>query len=43
VRFVAHLRDERKFDSVDELIVQVGRDCDAAGALLATVEPGHVA
>jgi len=43
VRFVAHLRDERKFDSVDELIVQMGRDCDAAGALLATVEPGHVA
>ncbi len=41
VRFVAHLRDELKFEAVDDLIAQMGRDCVAAGDLLATVEPGH--
>jgi len=41
VRFVRHLRDELKFESVDDLIEQMGRDCQAAGALLATVEPGQ--
>jgi riboflavin kinase/FMN adenylyltransferase len=30
VRFVEHLRDERKFDSVDELREQMQRDCDEA-------------
>ena len=29
VRFVARLRDEVKFDSVDELIAQMARDCDS--------------
>ena len=40
VRFVARLRDELKFDSVDDLIAQMGRDCDNARALLAPLEPG---
>jgi riboflavin kinase/FMN adenylyltransferase len=30
VRFVARLREERKFDSLDALVEQMGRDCDAA-------------
>jgi riboflavin kinase/FMN adenylyltransferase len=30
VRFVEHLRDERKFESVDELRAQMQRDCDEA-------------
>jgi riboflavin kinase/FMN adenylyltransferase len=30
VRFVAHLRDEQKFDSADDLIEQMHRDCDEA-------------
>jgi riboflavin kinase/FMN adenylyltransferase len=28
VQFVAHLRDEEKFDSVDDLLAQMHRDCD---------------
>ena len=34
VQFVQHLRDERKFDSVDALIAQMSLDCDAARQLL---------
>ena len=34
VRFVERLRDELKFDSVDELVAQIGRDCDQARAIL---------
>ena len=30
VRFVERLRDEQKFDSVDELRAQISRDCDEA-------------
>jgi riboflavin kinase/FMN adenylyltransferase len=35
VRFVARLRGEVKFDSVEDLIVQMRRDCDQARSLLA--------
>lgn len=35
VRFVARLRDERKFDSVEALIEQMGRDVDRCRSLLA--------
>jgi riboflavin kinase/FMN adenylyltransferase len=34
VRFVAHLRGEERFASVDELVEQMGRDCDEARAVL---------
>jgi riboflavin kinase/FMN adenylyltransferase len=34
VRFVARLRGEVRFDSVDELIAQIGRDCDEARRIL---------
>lgn len=34
VRFVERLRPEEKYDSVDELIDQMGRDCDAARRIL---------
>ncbi|MEY2433654.1 MAG: riboflavin kinase / adenylyltransferase [Acidimicrobiaceae bacterium] len=34
VRFVARLRDELKFDSVDALLEQMHRDCDEARQLL---------
>lgn len=34
VEFTAHLRDELRFDSVDDLIVQMGLDCDEARRLL---------
>lgn len=34
VRFVQRLRDEARFDSVDELVAQMGRDCDQARAVL---------
>ncbi|MEY2423591.1 MAG: riboflavin kinase / adenylyltransferase [Acidimicrobiaceae bacterium] len=34
IRFVAHLRDEVKFDSVDELLAQMHRDCDEARRML---------
>ncbi len=34
VRFVERLRGELKFDTVDDLIAQMGRDCDAARAVL---------
>ncbi len=34
VQFVAHLRDEERFDSVDALIAQMGRDCDRARQVL---------
>jgi riboflavin kinase/FMN adenylyltransferase len=40
VRFVARLRAEEKFDSVDDLVAQMGRDCDQARQLLAGLEPG---
>lgn len=35
VRFVARLRDELRFDSVDDLVTQMGRDCDEARQVLA--------
>ncbi|SRR5579875_632822 len=35
VRFVARLRDEQRFSSVEELVAQMGRDVDAARAALA--------
>jgi len=35
VQFVERLRDELKFDSVDALVAQMGRDVDQARALLA--------
>jgi FAD synthase len=34
VQFVAHLRDELKFDSVDALIAQMGKDVDQCRTLL---------
>ncbi|MCU1353453.1 MAG: riboflavin kinase/FMN adenylyltransferase [Acidimicrobiales bacterium] len=34
VRFVARLRGEERFDSVDDLVAQIARDCDQARALL---------
>jgi riboflavin kinase / FMN adenylyltransferase len=34
VEFVHHLRDELKFDALDDLIAQIGRDCDDARRLL---------
>jgi riboflavin kinase/FMN adenylyltransferase len=40
VRFVSHLRDELKFESVDALVAQMARDCDEAGTLLDQLEPG---
>jgi riboflavin kinase/FMN adenylyltransferase len=42
VRFVERLRDERKFDSVDALVAQIGRDCDDAAHHLGSLEPGTV-
>jgi riboflavin kinase/FMN adenylyltransferase len=36
VRFVARLRDEVKFDSVDALVVQMAADCDQAREILRT-------
>jgi riboflavin kinase/FMN adenylyltransferase len=35
VRFVRRLRDEERFDSVDALVAQMGRDCDRARHVLA--------
>lgn len=34
VRFVEHLRDEERFDSVEALVDQMARDCDRAAQLL---------
>jgi riboflavin kinase/FMN adenylyltransferase len=34
VRFVEHLRGEQRFDSVDELLAQMRRDCDRAREIL---------
>ena len=34
VRFVGWLRGEAKFDSVDDLVEQIGRDCDEARRVL---------
>ena len=34
VRFVGWLRGEAKFDSVDDLVEQIGRDCDEARGVL---------
>lgn len=39
VRFVARLRGEARFDSVDELVAQIGRDCDDARGVLGA-DPG---
>lgn len=35
VRFVARLRGEERYGSVEELVAQIGRDCEAARAALA--------
>ena len=35
VRFIERLRGEQKFDSVDALIAQMGRDCEQARTILA--------
>lgn len=40
VDFVARLRDEENFDSVDDLITQMNRDCDQARAILASDTTG---
>ena len=37
VAFHAFIRPEAKYDSMDALMVQIARDCDAAKALLATI------
>jgi riboflavin kinase/FMN adenylyltransferase len=34
VRFVARLRGEERFESVDALVAQIAQDCDDARALL---------
>jgi riboflavin kinase/FMN adenylyltransferase len=34
VRFQQRLRGEERFDSVEALVAQIGRDCDAARAVL---------
>ena len=34
VRFVERLRSEERFDSVDDLVAQMGRDCERAAATL---------
>jgi riboflavin kinase / FMN adenylyltransferase len=39
VRFVERLRDEQRFDSVDALVTQMGRDCDRAREVLAAATP----
>ena len=39
VQFVDRLRDELKFDSVDALVEQMGRDCDVARRLLGVARP----
>jgi len=36
VRFVAHLRGEERFDSVEALVAQIAIDCDQARTLLGT-------
>lgn len=41
VRFIARLRDERRFDSVADLIVQIGRDIAAARERFAAVDSGE--
>jgi riboflavin kinase / FMN adenylyltransferase len=35
VRFVARLRGEQRFEHVEDLVAQIGRDCDRARAILA--------
>ena len=40
VRFAARLRAEEKFDSVDALVAQMGRDCDQARSVLRRLQPG---
>jgi riboflavin kinase/FMN adenylyltransferase len=40
VRFVARLRDELKFDSVDALVAQMARDCEDAAERLDDLQPG---
>ena len=41
VRFIAWLRGEERFESVDALVAQMHADCDQARALLADVAPGR--
>jgi len=39
LRFVSRLRNEQRFESVDRLVEQIGRDVDAGSRILASVEP----
>jgi riboflavin kinase/FMN adenylyltransferase len=34
VRFVARLRGEERFESVEDLVAQIGRDCEEARKIL---------
>ncbi len=40
VRFVERLRGEVRFDRVEDLVAQMGRDCDDARRVLEAAEPG---
>ncbi len=42
VEFVAHIRDDRKFDTVEELKAQMETDCRVARKLLAAAGPGPI-
>jgi len=42
IDFIAFLREERKFASVDELIAQIRNDSEHARRLLPSANPGHV-
>ena len=39
VEFVAKLRDEEKFDSLESMVEQIGRDAEQARGLLAPSNP----
>jgi riboflavin kinase/FMN adenylyltransferase len=42
VGFVAYLRPELKFDSVDGLVTQMAADCAESRAILSAIDPGSV-
>ncbi len=42
VDFVARLRDEQRFQSVDALVAQIGLDVDRTRKVLATTDPGDL-
>ena len=39
VRFIAKIRDEKKFDGLDALVAQIAHDCVAAKAIVAAYKP----